>query len=139
MSRRSRKFRLGNFRSEFEQNVNDFLQKEGFSYETEKFTYEIPRVYTPDFIHDSGVIVECKGFFREGDTQKYRAIIDCLPAFHELVFILMKPNQKVRKGTKLTMAEWCNKYNIKWFSLETIQDLIDYVHGGAWSVDTRGN
>jgi hypothetical protein len=128
MSRKSRKSRLGNFRSEFEQNVNAQLQREGFTYESEKFSYQVPRVYTPDFIHPNDILVECKGFFREGDTQKYKAIKDCLPCFHELVFVLMKPNQKVRKGAKLTMAEWCDKHEIKWYTIDTLEELIEYAN-----------
>lgn len=127
MSRRRQRRKLGNFRSEFEQSVNERLKGQ-FEYETEKVSYYIPRVYTPDFVHPSGVLVECKGFFREGDTQKYKAIKDCLPCFNELVFVLMKPDQKVRKNTKLTMAQWCDKHGIKWYTIDTLQELIDYVN-----------
>ena len=127
MSRRRQRRKLGNFRSEFEQSVNDRLKGQ-FSYESEKVPYNIPRVYTPDFVHQKGVLVECKGFFREGDTQKYKAIKDSLPADNELVFVLMKPDQKVRKNTKLTMAQWCDKHGIKWYTIDTLQELIDYVN-----------
>lgn len=119
---------LGNFRSEFEQNINEILKQGNFSYESEKIQYHIPRTYTPDFIHASGVYVEAKGFFREGDTQKYKAIRDCLPADRELVFVLMKPEQKVRRGTKLTMASWCEKEGIKWYCMDTLGELVDYVN-----------
>jgi hypothetical protein len=132
MSRKSRKSRLGNFRSEFEQTVNTQLNRVGFDYESEKIQYHIPRVYTPDFVHPSGILVECKGFFREGDTQKYKSIVNCLPDDKELVFVLMKPNQKVRKGTKLSMGEWCDKHGIKWYNIDTLVELIDYAN-------SRGN
>jgi len=128
MSRRSTKSRSKNFRSNFEQDVNQQLKSKGFDYESNKYAYQVPRVYTPDFIHPSGLLVECKGFFREGDTQKYKAIKDCLPSDHELVFVLMKPNQKVRKGAKLTMAQWCEKHGLKWYSLETLEELVDYAY-----------
>ena len=39
----------------------------------------------------------------------------------------MKPDQKVSKTTKLTMAQWCDKYNIKWYTIETLEELINYV------------
>ena len=132
MSRKYRKSRSNNFRSNFEYDVNQQLKAKGFEYETSKYAYQVPRVYTPDFIHPSGILVECKGFFREGDTQKYKAIKDCLPEDNELVFVLMKPEQKVRKGTKLTMATWCEKHGLKWYSLDNLDELIDYV-------DARGN
>lgn len=128
MSRRFPKSRSKNFRSNFEADVNQQLKSQGFEYESNKYAYQVPRVYTPDFIHSSGLLVECKGFFREGDTQKYKAIKDCLPKENELVFVLMKPNQKVRKGAKLTMGGWCEKHGLKWYSLETLEELVDYAY-----------
>ena len=127
MSRRSKRSRSSKYRSDFEQDVANALTKE-FKYETEQVHYLVPRVYTPDFVHPAGFYLECKGFFRPGDTQKYKAIRDCLPAFHELIFVLMKPDQRVRKGTKMTMSQWCEKEGLKWYSLDNLQELIDYVH-----------
>jgi hypothetical protein len=44
----------------------------------------------------------------------------------ELVFILQYPNKKVRKGSKLTMSQWCDKEKIKWFSRDNIHELLVY-------------
>jgi len=77
--------------------------------------------------------IECKGYFRAGDTQKYRSISNCLGSNQELIFVLMKPNQKVNKSTKNTMAQWCEKNNIKWYDTSTLKELVDYVS------DTRRN
>lgn len=136
MSRRSRKSKLGNFRSEFERDVATQLQPFGFSYEPYQVPYRIERKYTPDFVYDyrgQTYLIECKGYFRAGDTQKYRSIANCLGSNQELIFVLMKPNQKVNKTTKLTMAQWCEKHNILWYSIDTLKDLVDYVS------DTRRN
>ena len=136
MSRRSRKSKLGNFRSEFERDVATQLQPFGFSYEPFQVDYIIPRKYTPDFVYERGdraYLIECKGYFRAGDTQKYKAISRSLPWTQELIFVLMKPNQKVSKSTKLTMAEWCDKHNILWYNIDTLKELVDYVS------DTRRN
>ena len=136
MSRRSRKSKLGNFRSEFERDVATQLQPFGFSYEPYQVPYRIERKYTPDFVYDyrgQTYLIECKGYFRAGDTQKYRSIANCLGSDQELIFVLMKPNQKVNKTTKLTMAQWCEKHNILWYSIDTLKDLVDYVS------DTRRN
>ena len=137
MSRRSRKSKLGNFRSEFERDVAKQLQPFGFSYEPFQVPYEIPRKYTPDFVYEDNrgwtYLIECKGYFRAGDTQKYKAISKSLPWTQELIFVLMKPNQKVSKSTKLTMAEWCDKHEILWYNIDTLKELVDYVS------DTRRN
>ena len=123
MSRKSKRFR---FRSSFEQDVAKVLQD--FDYEPFTVPYTISRSYRPDFVHAaSGVLVECKGFFREGDTKKYTSIRDSLPKEQELVFVLMQPNKKIRKGAKMTMAEWCDKERILWYNIETLEELISYV------------
>jgi hypothetical protein len=119
------------FRSTFEYEVSQKLQPCGFSYEPTAIPYNVPRMYTPDFVFDQGefvVYVECKGYFRAGDTQKYKAIAKSLSWTEELVFVLMKPNQKVSKTTKLTMSEWCDKHKIKWYTIETLPELIDYAN-----------
>ena len=36
----------------------------------------------------------------------------------------MNPAKKVRKGGKLTMAAWCEKEKIKWYNVDTLQELI---------------
>jgi len=98
--------------------------------------YIIPRKYTPDFVYEKNgrtYLIECKGYFRAGDTQKYRAVARSIPWTYELIFVLMKPNQKVSKSTKLTMAEWCDKHNILWYNIDTLKELVDYVS------DTRRN
>ena len=136
MSRRSRKSKLGNFRSEFERDVATQLQPFGFSYEPFQVDYIIERKYTPDFVYEKNgrtYLIECKGYFRSGDTQKYRSISKCIPDTHELIFVLMKPNQKVSKSTKNTMAQWCDKNGILWYNIDTLKELVDYVS------DTRRN
>ena len=136
MSRRSRKSKLGNFRSEFEKDVATQLQPFGFTYEPFQVPYRIERKYTPDFVYELNgrtYLIECKGYFRAGDTQKDRSIANCLGSDQELIVILMKPNQKVSKSTKNTMAQWCDKHGILWYNIDTLKELVDYVS------DTRRN
>jgi len=123
MSRRSQK---SVFRSKFEENVSKVLK--GFEYEPFTIPYVIHRNYRPDFVHAaSGTVVECKGFFREGDTKKYTSVRDSLPKGQKLVFVLMHPNKKIRRGAKMTMAEWCDKEGIMWYTIDTLQELINDV------------
>ena len=136
MNRKSKKSRLGDFRSEFERDVATQLQPFGFDYEPYQVPYIIERKYTPDFVYERGnksYLIECKGYFRAGDTQKYRSVAKSIPDNQELIFVLMKPNQRVNKATKNTMAQWCEKNNIKWYCLNTLKELVDYVS------DTRRN
>lgn len=120
MSRRSKKLK---FRSNFEQTVSNLLKD--FDYEPFRVPYVVHRKYCPDFVHEpSGTLVECKGFFREGDTKKYTSIRDSLPEDQHLVFVLMDPSKKVRKGGKITMDRWCEKENIPWYSIDTLEELI---------------
>lgn len=123
MSRRSKKSK---FRSTFEEDVSKILKD--FDYEPFTVPYIISRSYRPDFVHSaSNTLVECKGYFRDGDTKKYTSIRDSLPKGQKLVFVLMQPNKKIRKGAKMTMSQWCDKEGILWYTLDTLQELIDHV------------
>ena len=132
MSRRSQRSRSSKFRSTFEEDVAKVLKD--FNYEPFTVPYTIARSYRPDFVDTSGKhLIECKGYFRDGDTKKYTSIRDSLPDGQELVFVLMQPNKKIRKGAKMTMSEWCDKEGILWYTIETLQELIDHV------TNTRGS
>ena len=122
----NRKSRKSKFRSVFEEHTAEVLK--GFEYEPYTVPYTIHRNYTPDFVHvPSNTLVECKGFFREGDTKKYTSIRDSLKDYQSLVFVLMNPNKKVRKGGKITMSQWCEKQGLEWYTLDTLQELMDDV------------
>jgi hypothetical protein len=117
------------YRSKFEGRCGALLEPAGFEYEPYRVKYTIAHSYTPDFVfNDDGleVLVEAKGYFRPGDTQKYKAIAASLPFGQELVFLLQAPTKQVRSGTKLTMAGWCDKVGIKWFNSTT--EVIKYAN-----------
>ncbi len=97
----------------------------GYQYEPFSVPYVMKRNYKPDFVLDD-VLIECKGFFRPGDTLKYKSIRDSLPDY-ELVFVLSDPNKKVRKGSKLTMGQWCEKEGIKHFTVYEDKKLDNYI------------
>ena len=129
MNRRSKKSK---FRSTFEEDVSKILKE--FNYEPFTIPYTISRSYRPDFVDVSGLyLIECKGYFRDGDTKKYTSIRDSLPEEQELIFVLMQPNKRIRKGAKMTMAQWCDKEKILWYNIDTLQELISYV------ANARGN
>jgi len=72
------------------------------------------------------ILIEAKGYFRVGDTQKYTSIRDSIGDW-ELVFVLSDPNKKVRKGNKITMGQWCDKEGFAHFTVKTTKELLKYV------------
>jgi hypothetical protein len=120
----------GKYRSKFENRCGDLLEPAGFQYEPFKVHYEVKHRYTPDFVYTSKnsheILVEAKGYFRPGDTMKYKAIKKCLDPRQELVFLLQSPTKQVRSGSKLTMSGWCNKEGIRWFAGTT--EVIKYAN-----------
>ena len=114
------------YRSGLESALADTLTKE-FIYEPYNLPYTTHRKYTPDFVNeDKKILIEAKGYFRVGDTQKYKAIRDSMPEW-ELVFVLSNPLTKVRKGSKMTMGQWCEKEGFPCFTVKTSNELLKYV------------
>jgi hypothetical protein len=114
------------FRSGLESALYDKLNKE-FKYEPYKLPYIIRKKYLPDFVHEEKkILVEAKGYFRVGDTQKYTSIRDSVGDW-ELVFVLSDPNKKIRKGSKMTMGQWCDKEGLAHFTVKTSNELLKYI------------
>lgn len=114
------------FRSGLEKTFAALYPKKEFVYEPFDIPYTTHRKYKPDFVHTpTGKLIECKGFFRQGDTLKYKAIRDC--SDKELIFVLSDPFKKVRKGAKITMAQWCDKEGFKYFTVQQKEELMNYV------------
>ncbi len=121
--------RSSKFRSGLEKAFSACVKGEGFDFEPFMVPYVVHRDYKPDFVHShTGLMVECKGFFRAGDTQKYKAIRDSLDRNTELVFLLSDPNKKLRKGAQMTMGEWCLKEGFKVYTLDTVENLLEYIN-----------
>lgn len=122
--------RYGKKRSKFEVEIGDWLEPHGFDYEPHSIDYVTYQKYTPDFyieVNGYEILVECKGWFRPGDRQKYKAVRDSLSDTQELLFILYAPDKKVQKGAKLTMAEWCDKEQLFWYCRDSMDNLIRHV------------
>ncbi len=118
----------GRYRSGLEAKFAEALPRGSYEYESLKIPYTTHRTYLVDFVVNERII-ECKGFFREGDTQKYKAIRDTLAETgEELIFVLSDPNKKIRKGAKMTMGQWCKKEGFAYFTLEEVEELLEYVN-----------
>lgn len=95
-----------------------------------KIAYIIEHNYTPDFKHRD-IYIEAKGRFMDSsEASKYLWIRKKLKKNEELVFLFMKPNtpfphaKKRKDGTKRTHAEWAEKNNFRWFTEETIEEIL---------------
>jgi len=131
LSKSTKKY--GIYRSGLEKKFAELVPRGMFKFEPYTVPYTIYRNYKPDFVYDD-FLIECKGYFRVGDTQKYKAIKDSL-IFQELIFVLSDPNKKLRKGAKMTMGQWCEKEGFKHFTLHNIDDLLKYIESAKDVVD----
>jgi hypothetical protein len=107
------------YKSKLEEQVAKELGK-GWDYELVKIKYTVDRTYTPDFVNGR-CYIEVKGYFRNGDTLKYKSINDRFKLNGErFIFCLQYPDKPVRKGSKLTLSGWCDKHGIEWYSAKDI-------------------
>ena len=102
------------FRSGLEERVSEQLAFLNIldCYEIKKIPFVQPaknRNYTPDFWLPNGIIVETKGIFTVQDRQKHLLIKEQYPDL-DLRFVFSNSKNKLRKGSKTTYADWCNKY-----------------------------
>ncbi len=97
----------------------------GCLYEPFDVPYVTHRKYKVDFVPSgTNILIEAKGYFRVGDQAKYKAIRDSNPD-KELVFVFTNPNTKVRKGAKLSMAQWAEKEGFRWFTESTCHKIME--------------
>ena len=87
-----------------------------YDYESIKIEWEdlAYRTYTPDFILNNGIIVETKGRFLASDRRKHLAIQKQHPKL-DIRFVFTNSRVKLYKGAKSTYAQWCHKYNFKYY------------------------
>jgi hypothetical protein len=102
------------FRSGLEEVIDDTLKQNGIDGEYEQHTiaYIIPEskhTYTPDFRLPNGIYVETKGRFVLADRQKHLLIRNQHPQL-DIRFVFQNSKNKIRKGSKTTYADWCNKH-----------------------------
>ena len=103
------------FRSGLEEDIDKSLKSRGVSgeYEQHKISYTKPatnHTYTPDFKLPNGIFIETKGRFVLADRQKHVLIKSQHPEL-DIRFVFQNANNKIRKGSKTTYADWCVKNN----------------------------
>lgn len=95
----------------------------------EMISYTQTKLYEPDFIIGD-FLIEAKGRFR--DSEEARKYVDIRKSlvFQELVFVFYDPKtpmpraRRRKDGTKFTMAEWADKNGFRYFTCQTIADLL---------------
>lgn len=92
------------------------LDAHGVSWEYENIVIDWepnPKKYVPDFELENGIILECKGKFDADDRAKHLAVKAQHPEL-DVRIVFQNAYNKLRKGAKMTYAEWCDKNDIKW-------------------------
>jgi len=114
------------FRSGLESAFSDAVGTKDFLYEPYRLPYIIKKKYIPDFICErTGAMIETKGFFRVGDTQKYKAIRDEID--RPLIFVFSNPKTRLRKGSKMNLGQWCEKEGFAHFTIKSIDKLLEHL------------
>ena len=114
------------FRSGLESAFSAAVGTKDFAYEPARIPYIIRKKYVPDFIcQRTGAMIETKGFFRVGDTQKYKAIRDEIN--RPLIFVFTDSRKRLRKGSKMNLAQWCEKENLAHFTMKSIPELLKHL------------
>lgn len=102
------------YRSGLEEEIDKTLQENQINGEYEQHTinYIIPEskhTYTPDFRLPNGIFVETKGRFVIEDRKKHLLIKQQHPEL-DIRFVFQNSRGKIRKGSKTTYADWCDKH-----------------------------
>jgi hypothetical protein len=102
------------YRSGLEEQLDESLKAKGIDgqYEQHKVAYAKPatyHTYTPDFRLPNGIFIETKGRFVLADRQKHILIKQQNPDL-DIRFVFQNSRNKIRKGSKTTYADWCNKH-----------------------------
>lgn len=127
------------FDSIFEREVYKLVELDkNWSYHTEKVPYTITytvapnykyttsHTYSPDFIFKAGKqkqYIEAKGrFWTKEDIKKVQRMSQLLNnPYSSFWLLLQNPRTKVLGRKNLTMADWCNKYDINYLTYDDIK------------------
>lgn len=104
------------FKSGFERTLDAQLKRAGvkFKYESISIDYTIAHKYKPDFVLDSGIIIEAKGYFRPGDVAKMRAVKAQNPDL-DIRFLFMDADKRI-PGQRQTHGKWAERHGFPYAS-----------------------
>lgn len=103
------------YKSKFEERVHKRLPHT--EYESIRLPYTIPAAehkYTPDFVDENAkIIYEAKGRLTAQDRQKMLYVKEQNPDW-QIVFVLMRPKQKINKNSNTSYGDWCERNGFQW-------------------------
>lgn len=122
------------YRSGLEEVISQQLDKMSIDgqYEQHKVLYVKPvtyHEYTPDFRLPNGIFVETKGRFVLEDRKKHLLIKSQHPEL-DIRFVFQNSKNKIRKGSKTTYADWCEKHGFKYADKAIPEDWVEEVPVG---------
>lgn len=108
------------YRSGLENKIAEQIAEQGIAvvYENKQHVIayvqpEQQRKYTPDFMLPNGIIIETKGRLVDADRKKHVLIKQQHPD-KDIRFVFQSANNKIRKGSKTTYADWAEKHGFLW-------------------------
>ncbi len=113
------------FKSNFERTISAYLKrfKVAHEYESLKIPYIMNHTYSPDFVLANGVLIECKGRFRDAaEIAKMRAVKAQHPEL-DIRFCFMYPDKKIL-NYKTTHAQWAERHGFPWCSAEIPEEWL---------------
>ena len=119
---------MSKLKGTFEQRVINKLEKRGVSYQYEphNLPYTVERKYIPDLLVGD-TYIELKGFFRQDAQRKMKAVKAQHPDL-DIRFLFQNAASPVhgakkrKDGSKMTCAEWADRYGFIWAEGEEIPE-----------------
>ena len=117
------------YRSGFEHKISEQLEQQNIDpqYETTVVKYTVPArdsKYTVDFTLPNGILVETKGRWMPDDRKKHLLVKEQHPEL-DIRIVFQSAKSKLRKGSKTTYADYCDKHGIQWAEKTIPQSWID--------------
>ena len=117
------------FRSKFEEMVHEDMSHREIKaeYEPFKIDYTIPEAYkryTPDFVLENGICIECKGWFPL-DARKKMIFVRSSNPHLDIRFVFMDADHRLQKKSSTTLGEWATKHKFMWARETVPQSWVD--------------
>ena len=129
------------FRSKFEEMIYEDLSNREIKaeYEPFKIDYTVPesyRKYTPDFVLENGICIECKGWFPLDERKKMIFVRSSNPDL-DIRFVFMDADVKIKKRSPTTLGDWATKHRFMWARETVPKSWVDEEKNKLKNIDRR--
>ena len=117
----------------FEKDLHSGVLKD-WTYHPKTFEFSIPKKYTPDYgleVGDRTYYIESKGYLYTSEScRSFTEFRKTLSDLEELIFCFSNPTTilkwktKRKNGTKMTVSQWADVNNFRWYTMETLFVLL---------------